>query len=263
MIQDAISPTLRAELLDRLTPEEDEPIEIPDTTPAFTSEGLVAQALGERYRYRPQQVEMVQLVRQALLEKKTAIVEAGTGCGKSFAYLIPLIASRARAFVSTANKTLQTQLWEKDIPTLQRVFPQPFTAALLKGRGNYVCRFKLREARQQLKLPGLEDDLTNLVARLDKASTGDVEDLRLAKQLRDAVTAGAHDCLRNDCPDFVTCFYEQAKLRAEGSDIVIVNHALLTYNLVSPFLSPRPVIVVDEAHELERYTVHALCMGLE
>jgi Rad3-related DNA helicase len=263
MIQDAISPTLRAELVDRLTLEEDEPIAVPDIAPAFAPDGLVAQALGERYRYRPQQVEMVRLVRQALVEGKTAIVEAGTGCGKSFAYLLPLIASGARAFISTANKTLQTQLWEKDIPALQQVFPDPFTAALLKGRGNYVCHFKLREARQQLKLPGLEDDLANLVKQLDRILTGDVEDLRLPKRLRDAVTAGAHDCLRNDCPDFISCYYEQAKLRAEKADIVVVNHALLAYNLVSPFLSPRPVVVVDEAHELERYTVHALCLGLE
>jgi Rad3-related DNA helicase len=263
MSQKAALPTSpRAELVDRLTAE-DEPVDVPDIAPAFAPNGLVAQALGERYRYRPQQVEMVQLVRQALVEGKTAIVEAGTGCGKSFAYLIPLIASGARAFISTANKTLQTQLWEKDIPTLQQVFPHPFTAALLKGRGNYVCRFKLRDARQQLKLPGLEDDLANLVKQLDETPTGDVEDLRLPERLRDVVTAGAHDCLRDDCPDFVSCYYEQAKLRAEKADIVVVNHALLAYNLVSPFLSPRPVVVVDEAHELERYTVHALRLGME
>jgi Rad3-related DNA helicase len=256
----SVSP--RADPKERLTVE-DGPIDVPDVVPAFAPDGLVARALGERYRYRPQQVEMVHLVRQALVEGKTAIVEAGTGCGKSFAYLIPLVASGARAFISTANKTLQTQLWEKDIPTLQQVFPRSFTAALLKGRGNYVCRFKLREARQQLKLPGLEDDLANLINRLDEIPTGDVEDLRLPKRLCDAVTAGAHDCLRNDCPDFVTCYYERAKLRAEEADIVVVNHALLAYNLVSPFLSSRPVVVVDEAHELERYTVHALCLGIE
>jgi Rad3-related DNA helicase len=256
----SISP--RTEPNDRLTVE-DEPIDVPDVAPAFAPAGLVARVLGARYRHRPQQVEMVHLVRQALVEGKTAIVEAGTGCGKSFAYLIPLIASRARAFISTANKTLQTQLWEKDIPTLQQVFSTPFTAALLKGRGNYVCRFKLRDARQQLKLPGLEDDLADLIKRLDEIPTGDVEDLRLPRRLREGVTAGSQDCLRDDCPDFVSCYYERAKLRAEEADIVIVNHALLAYNLVSPFLSPRPVVVVDEAHELERYTVHALCLGLE
>jgi hypothetical protein len=116
-----------------LAAREEEHIKVPDVTPAFAGGGPVAQALGERYRYRAGQVEMAQLVRQALLEGQPALIEAGTGCGKSFAYLIPVIASGARAFVSTANKTLQTQLWEKDIPTLQRVCPQPFTAALLKS----------------------------------------------------------------------------------------------------------------------------------
>jgi len=206
---------------------------------------------------------MAQLVRQALVEGRPALLEAGTGCGKSFAYLIPLIASQARAFVSTANKTLQTQLWEKDLPTLRRVAPRPFSAALLKGRSNYVCRFKLREARQQLALPGLDEGIADLIQRLDGFPSGDVEELRLSGRLRDAVTAGQHDCLGKECPDFVSCYYEQAKLRAEKADIVVVNHALLAFNLITPFLSPRPVIVVDEAHELERYTVNALRLGME
>jgi ATP-dependent DNA helicase DinG len=144
---------------------EEERIEIPDIGPAFTDGGPIAQALGDRYRLRPGQVEMAQLVRQALIEEKTALIEAGTGCGKSFAYLIPLLWSGARALVTTANKTLQTQLWEKDIPTLQRVSPRPFTAALLKGRSNYVCVFKLRQLGQQPALPGLHDGLSDLLER--------------------------------------------------------------------------------------------------
>ncbi len=87
-----------------------EPIKIPDVAPSFAEGGPIARALGQRYHYRPGQVEMAQLVREALVKDKTALLEAGTGSGKSFAYLIPLIASGARAFVSTANKTLQTQL---------------------------------------------------------------------------------------------------------------------------------------------------------
>ena len=237
---------------------EEEHIRVPDVTPAFAGDGPVALALGNRYHYRAGQVEMAQLVRQALLEGQPALIEAGTGCGKSFAYLIPVIASGARAFVSTANKTLQTQLWEKDIPTLQRVCPQPFTAALLKGRLNYVCHLMLDEARQQLALPGLEDDLADLMKRLQEVPSGDVEDLRLSRRLRDVVTAGQDDCLGNKCPHAVRCYYEQAKLGAEKADIVVVNHALLAFNLALPFLSPRPAVVVDEAHELERYVVNAL-----
>ena len=250
-----------------LTLEKDERIKVPDVTPAFARDGLIAQALGERYRYRAGQVEMAQLVRQALLEGRTALIEAGTGCGKSFAYLIPVIASEARAFVSTANKTLQTQLWEKDIPTLQRVSPRPFTAALLKGRANYICHLKLQKARQQLTLPGQEQTIADLAARIyeaeDGAISGDVEEMRLSGRLRDAVTAGRHDCLGRECPLHDRCYYEWAKLRAEKADIVVVNHALLAFNLIMPFLSPRPVIVVDEAHELERYVVNALRLGME
>ena len=242
---------------------EDEPIQVPDVAPAFAEGGPIARALGKRYRHRPGQVEMAQLVRQALVEGQAALVEAGTGSGKSFAYLIPLITSGARAFVSTANKTLQTQLWEKDIPTLQQVTSRPFTAALLKGRSNYVCRFKLREVRQQLSLPGLEDRIANLARRLEGADSGDVEDLRLSRQLRDAVTAGQHECLGKECPQFGRCYYELAKIKAEQSDIVVVNHALLAFNLAMPFLSLRPVVVVDEAHELERYVVNALRLELE
>ncbi len=165
--------------------------------------------------------------------------------------------------VTTANKTLQTQLWEKDIPTLQRVSPRPFTAALLKGRSNYVCPVKLKEARQQLALPGLDEGIADLMERLQEVPSGDVEELRLFGRLREAVTAGQHDCLGKNCPHLARCYYELAKLRAEKADIVVVNHALLAFNLIRPILSPRPVIVVDEAHELERYVVNALRLGLD
>ncbi len=246
---------------------EEERIKVPDVTPAFARDGMVARALGQRYRYRAGQVEMAQLVRQALVEERPALLEAGTGCGKSFAYLIPLIASGARAFVSTANKTLQTQLWEKDIPTLQKVSPRPFTVALLKGRANYICHLKLQKARQQLTLPGQEQTIADLAARIyeaeDGAISGDVGEMRLSGRLREAVTAGRHDCLGRECPLHDRCYYEWAKLRAEKADIVVVNHALLAFNLIVPFLSPRPVIVVDEAHELERYVVNALRLGME
>ncbi len=242
---------------------EPERITVPDVAPAFAPGGAVSQVLGERYRYREGQVEMAQLVRQALIQNQPAVVEAGTGCGKSFAYLIPLIWSGARALVSTANKTLQTQLWEKDVPTLRQVSPRRFTAALLKGRSNYVCFLKLREARQQIALPGMEDGLRHVVERLTDIPSGDVEEMRLFGPLRDAVTAGQRECLGKECPHFSNCYYERARLKAEEADLVIVNHALLAFSLLRPILSPRPVVVVDEAHELERYVINALRLELE
>jgi Rad3-related DNA helicase len=242
--------------------EEWKDVEVPDVAPAFAVGGPIAQALGSRYRYREGQVEMAQLVRQAILEERNAVIEAGTGCGKSFAYLIPLIWSGAKALVSTANKTLQTQLWEKDVPTLQQVSPRRFTAALLKGRSNYVCLLKLGEARHQLALPGLKEGLAGLVEQLRDGSSGDVEEMRLFGQLREAVTAGPHECLGGACPHWSVCYYEQARAKAEDADIVIVNHALLAVSLVRPILSPRPVIVVDEAHELAEYVINTLRIEL-
>jgi Rad3-related DNA helicase len=242
--------------------EQEENIQAPDVAPAFAAGGPVARALGERYRYREGQVEMAQLVRQTIVEGRNAVIEAGTGCGKSFAYLIPLIWSGARAMVSTANKTLQTQLWEKDVPTLQQVSPRRFTAALLKGRSNYVCLLKLGEARHQLALPGLKEGLAGLVEQLRDGSSGDVEELRLFGQLREAVTAGPHECLGGACPHWSVCYYEQARAKAEDADIVIVNHALLAVSLVRPILSPRLVVVVDEAHELAEYVINTLRIEL-
>lgn len=236
---------------------------MPEIGPVFAPGGPIAQILGERYRYRQGQVEMAQLVRQALIEGRPAVIEAGTGCGKSFAYLVPLIWSGARAIVSTANKTLQTQLWEKDIPTLRWIAPRPFTAALLKGRSNYVCLYKLGEARKQLALPGLQSGIAALAERLQEGTSGDVEELRLFGPLREAVTAAQHECLGQECPYITRCYYEQARVIAEKADIVVVNHALLAFSLIRPLLLPRPVIVIDEAHELERYVINALRLELE
>jgi Rad3-related DNA helicase len=242
---------------------EEERIEVPAIDSAFEPGGSIARVLKRRYHYREGQVHMARLVRQALNEGKSALIEAGTGCGKSFAYLIPVIWSGARAFVSTANKTLQTQLWEKDIPALRQVTPRPFEAALLKGRSNYVCRLKLRTANQQPELPGLESGIFELHTRLRSTPSGDVEDLRLHWQLRELVTAGTHDCLGRNCPFVANCYYEIAKVRAERAQIVVINHALLAFNLLQPFMSTRPIVVVDEAHELETYTVSALRMRLD
>jgi len=236
-----------------------------DIAHVFAPNGPVAHLLGDNYRPRRGQARMARLVMHALAEKQHALVEAGTGSGKSFAYLIPLIWCKSRAFVSTANKTLQNQLWEKDLPALQRIAPQPFTAALLKGRGNYVCRAKLEELSKQSALPGLGLSFGDLRERLEQVPSGDVEEMRLFGQQRDAVTAGRHDCLGHDCELRKECYYELARLRAEESDIVIVNHALLASNLVleGQILQPRDVVIIDEAHEFERYVIGALRLSLE
>jgi len=260
-----------------------------DIALVFAPDGPVAHLLGDSYRPRRGQALMARLVKRALDNGQHALIEAGTGSGKSFAYLIPLIwaghrtcpeprperdegrSRRAcpersrRAFVSTANKTLQNQLWEKDIPALQRIAPRPFTAALLKGRGNYICRVKLKALGQQLALPGQGFSIGDLMARLEETPSGDVEELRLFGELRDALTVSRHDCLGHNCPMFSRCYYELARVRAEKADIVVVNHALLAFNMVldGQIVQPRDAIVIDEAHEFERYVIGALRLKLE
>jgi len=238
---------------------------IGDIALVFAPDGPVARLLGSGYRPRRGQALMARLVRRALDDSQHALIEAGTGSGKSFAYLIPLIWSGRRAFVSTANKTLQNQLWEKDLPALQRIAPRRFTAALLKGRGNYVCRVKLKAQSQQLALPGVGFSIGDLLARLEQTPSGDVEELRLFGELRDALTVGQHDCLGQNCSMLSHCYYELARMQAEKADIVVLNHALLAFNMVldGQIVQARDVIVIDEAHEFEGYVVSALRLRLE
>ncbi len=241
--------------------------QIEDVAYVFAPNGPVARLLGDRYRPRRGQARMARLVRQSIAEGKHALIEAGPGIGKSFAYLIPLIWDRGRAFVATANKTLQTQLWEKDLPELRRIAPQPFSAALLKGRSNYVCRLRLEEQLARPGLPGLLPDLDQLRQALSRGPdhSGDTESLRLSYELRNLVTVGRHDCLGRRCPALRHCYYEQAIHAAEEADLVVLNHSLLAFHLAvdPPFLTPRDVIIVDEAHDLPGYVTSALRISLE
>jgi len=236
-----------------------------DIALVFAPSGPVAGLLGPRYRPRRGQARMARLVVHALEEEQHVLVEAGTGSGKSFAYLIPLIWSGRQAFVSTANKTLQNQLWEKDIPALREIAPRPFTAALLKGRSNYVCQIKVKELEQRLVLPGYGPDMGELRARLDDVPSGDVEEMRLYGEQRQALTATREECLGERCPLYTDCYYEMARLWAEESDIVVLNHALLALNLMldNPVLRPREIVVIDEAQEFHGYVVNALRNSLE
>jgi Rad3-related DNA helicase len=236
-----------------------------DIALVFAPWGPVAKLLGDGYSPRRGQALMGRLVKRALDQGQHALIEAGTGSGKSFAYLIPLIWTGSRAFVSTANKTLQNQLWEKDLPALQRIAPQPFTAALLKGRGNYICQIKLREMSQQLLLPGQGISAAELRDLLKQVPSGDVEAMRLFGELRDGLTVGQHECLGPRCPMLSQCYYELARIKAEESDIVVINHALLALNMVldSQIIQPRDAIVIDEAQDFERYVVSALRLTLE
>lgn len=243
-----------------------EPIDCPPVAGIFQAGGEVAQLLGERYRPRQGQIAMAELVRNALNQQRHAVVEAGTGIGKSFAYLAPVIWSGARAVVSTSNKALMSQLWRQDLPDLQRIAPRPFSVALLKGRSNYLCNLRTVELLRQRGLPGLAGDVERVEQGLAAVPSGDTEEMGLPFPLRQRLTVSHRECGGRKCPLFDECYYEQAKVAAAAADIIVTNHALLCYSTLrseNKIVPVRPVLVVDEAHELPRYAITALSEGLE
>ncbi|HLL76586.1 MAG TPA: ATP-dependent DNA helicase [Pyrinomonadaceae bacterium] len=231
----------------------------------FGRGGLLARAHPD-YEYRPGQIEMAGAVLRAFEERRHLVVEAGTGTGKTLAYLVPAIAAAtargARVIVSTGTKNLQEQLMEKDIPFLQRVLPKKFTAAYMKGRGNYACLQRIKRAETSPILEGLDDiDYFDAVRRWARDSqTGDRAELtELPENLSfwRHVDARSETCLGQKCPEYDPCFVTRMRQRAQDADIVIVNHHLFfadlalrggKYGQVIPDYS---AVIFDEAHQIE------------
>ncbi len=236
-----------------------------DLPATFGPDGPIARLLGERYHVRPGQLEMATAILEAIQNKRPVLIEAGTGSGKSFAYLVPAIWSGHRIMIATANKLLQDQLWLKDIPALQQAAPRPFRAALLKGRSNYICNRKLDH---MAKRPSEAHTRAGFNAQRFVAwvqsDHGELDALDVPPALRSDLTIENHECLGNRCNLFRQCFFERAKRRLEHADVAVVNHSLLALNLNSEnaFFTVPDVVVIDEAHELPQYTATALQLTL-
>jgi ATP-dependent DNA helicase DinG len=231
----------------------------------FGPSGLIARAHPE-YEHRPGQVQMAEAVLRAFEERRHLIVEAGTGTGKTLAYLVPAIAAAAarggRVVISTGTKNLQEQLMEKDIPFLQRVLPRKFTAAYMKGRSNYVCLNRVKRAETSPILDGLDDiDHFDAVRRWSRESaSGDRAELtELPENLSfwRHIDARSEICTGQKCPDYDACYITRMRQRATDADLVIVNHHLFfadlalrggEYGQVIPDYS---AVIFDEAHQVE------------
>ena len=231
----------------------------------FGPGGLIARAHPD-YEYRPGQVQMAGAVLRAFEERRHLLVEAGTGTGKTLAYLVPAIAAAAarggRVVVSTGTKNLQEQLMEKDIPFLQRVLPRKFSAAYMKGRSNYVCLSRVKRAETSPILDGLDDvDYFDAVRRWSRdSSTGDRAELtELPESLNfwRHIDARSEICTGQKCADYDACYITRMRQRATDADIVIVNHHLFfadlalrggEYGQVIPDYS---AVIFDEAHQVE------------
>ncbi|MDT5122619.1 MAG: ATP-dependent helicase DinG [Acidobacteriota bacterium] len=231
----------------------------------FGPDGLIARAHPE-YEYRPGQIEMAEAVLRAFEEKRHLIVEAGTGTGKTLAYLVPAIAAATargqRVIISTGTKNLQEQLMEKDIPFLQRVLPRKFTAAYMKGRTNYACLQRIRRAENSPVLEGLDElDYFDEVRQWARESqTGDRAELtELPENLSfwRHIDARSEICLGQKCPDYDACFITRMRQRAMDADIVIVNHHLFFADLAlrnseyGQVLPDYSAVIFDEAHQIE------------
>jgi ATP-dependent DNA helicase DinG len=215
------------------------------------------------YEFRQGQVEMAEAVEAAFSEKRHLIVEAGTGTGKTLAYLVPALFSGKRIVVSTGTKNLQEQLFFKDVPFLQKHFARPLKVSYMKGRNNYACRQKIYDADKEPALAGLEEVADFQIVR-EWEKTTEFGDRAEIKKLPENSTAWAKLDARGDmcsgqkCPNFERCFLTLMHQRAQESDVVIVNHHLFFADLAlrdesyeGGILPEYHAVVFDEAHEIE------------
>src|ERR1700681_61310 len=257
-------------------PPSSHPVSPPETRPAgfslcqFFAPGGLLSKTHPAYEFRRGQLQMAQAVEEALEEKRHLVVEAGTGTGKTLAYLLPVIRSGKRVIISTGTKNLQEQLFFKDVPALERaLFPdgdRKLSVCYMKGRNNYLCRKKLFDLTDQPVLSGLEEiEHYRAIAAWEKTTqTGDraeLAELPEASALWHKLDARADTCLGQKCKEWERCFITEMRRRAAESDIIIVNHHLFFADLSikleaegAPDAGVLPdcgAVIFDEAHELE------------
>src|SRR5689334_9902495 len=231
----------------------------------FGPEGLIASTHPE-YEHRPGQIKMAEAVLRAFEQRRHLIVEAGTGTGKTLAYLVPAIAaacgSGARIVISTGTKNLQEQLMDKDIPFLQEILPAKFRAAVMKGRNNFACLYRVKRAESTPVLEGLDqidqvDEVCQWVTRTETGDRAELSNLPENLPFWRHIDARSDTCLGQKCPDFDPCFITRMRQRAIDADIIVVNHHLFFADLAlrngayGAVLPDYAAVILDEAHQIE------------
>ncbi len=227
----------------------------------FFGPGGVLERRLEDYEFRPSQVRMAEAVHTALESQNHIIIEAGTGTGKTLAYLLPALAYGRRILVSTGTKTLQDQIFYKDIPLLEKLLERPIRAAYLKGRNNYLCRLKLETAQTEgLFTPRELRAFQSILDWAQETETGDRAELGTIgddSELWSRLDARRDRCLGTKCKDYDRCFLTLVRQKAMEADIVVVNHHLFFADLairktdVGGILPDYSAVIFDEAHDLE------------
>jgi ATP-dependent DNA helicase DinG len=230
------------------------------STAALAGGGLLAERI-PAFVVRDAQQRLAAAVAGALDQRGTLLAEAGTGTGKTFAYLVPLLLSGQKAIVSTGTRALQDQLYHRDLPRVRDALGTGLKTALLKGRANYLCRYRLDQAKGEPRFSTREQigQFQRIVAWSGRTRMGDLAELEALPEdspLLPMVTSTADNCLGSECPMWNECFVVQARQRAQSADLVVVNHHLLLADLAlkqegfGEILPGAQAFVVDEAHQL-------------
>ncbi len=226
----------------------------------FSAEGALAAVVPE-FRARAGQVEMALSIQRTIQNQKAIVAEAGTGTGKTFAYLVPALLSGGKVIISTGTKTLQDQLFDRDIPTVRAALKAPVSVALLKGRANYVCHHHLENTLAEGRLPTREDTryLQLIASFTRRTQSGDRADLAEVPENAGVwphVTSTRDNCLGSNCEHHDKCFVMRARKQALDADVVVVNHHLFFADValrdegVSELLPACNTVIFDEAHQL-------------
>jgi ATP-dependent DNA helicase DinG len=236
------------------------PLPMSDPAPLFAPDGPLATAI-PAFRARPQQIEMAQRISEALRDNRVLVAEAGTGTGKTFAYLVPALMAGGKVIISTGTKTLQDQLFNRDLPTVRAALKVPVSIALLKGRANYVCPYHLdRNARDgRFQSPQEAADLRAIVRFAKTTKSGDKAECSAVREDSPAwiaATSTRDNCLGQECPNVKECFVLAARRAAMEADVVVVNHHLFFADVMlrdegmGELLPACNAVIFDEAHQL-------------
>ena len=226
----------------------------------FNTDGALSKVI-PGYLPRSSQFEMAVAIADAIKAKKNLIAEAGTGTGKTFAYLAPAIFSKKKVIISTGTKNLQDQLFNKDLPVVRKAIKLPFKSALLKGRANYVCTYRLENALNASFGFDKEDvvALAKIKAWSKRTNIGDISEISDVSEgdpIWGQATSNADNCVGQECTDYADCFLVKARKKAQEADIIIVNHYLLCADWslretgFGELLPDAEVVIIDEAHQL-------------
>ncbi len=238
----------------------------------FCSDGSLAKVI-PGYSPRTSQIEMALTIAESIKSNQNLIAEAGTGTGKTFAYLVPAIFSRKKVIISTGTKNLQDQLFNNDLPVVRQAINVPFKSALLKGRANYLCTYRLENALNSSFGFDKEDAvaLSHIKAWSKRTQVGDISEISDVDEgdpVWSQATSTVDNCLGQDCPDYADCFLVKARKKAQESDIIVVNHYLLCADWslretgFGELLPDAEVVIIDEAHQLSEIASNFLGVSL-